>query len=238
MQVINLISSKDYLLACQLLQDDYGVEWQEVVSSEYGRAADPSPLHEALLSLGQRIIITTNFDKLIESAWAKMIRPGARTFKVISGVNGEVFRSLKDHETPYLIKVHGSVDNVASLVFSRSEYIRMAFGNPKYSSFLDTLLLNYTLLFVGFSMDDPAVSSLMEMYALNYPDARPHYILTPNTTPTNILEINKRLRKLSPMAYDPSDGHAKLAPMIVDLANEAKAIQREIIAERLNGITS
>lgn len=225
-KVEQLIDKKDYLLARQLLQDDFREEWQDIVTSEYGRAAEPSDLHKALLSLEQRIIVTTNFDKLIETAWAGEVRLGARTFKVLSGVSKDVFRSLKDHETPYLIKIHGSVDNTASLVFSRSEYIRMAFGNPSYSSFLDALLLNYTILFVGFSMDDPAISSLMKMYAVNYPEARPHYIITPNSAPANLTDINKRLRRLSAIVYDPSDKHTKLAPMMLELSQQAKLIRR------------
>lgn len=236
-QVINLISSKDYLLACQLLQDDFREEWQEIVTAEYGRAAEPSNLHRALLSLEQRIIVTTNFDKLIETAWASEIRPGSRMFKVLSGVSKDVFRSLRDHETPYLIKIHGSVDNAASLVFSRSEYIRMAFGNPSYSSFLDSLLLNHTILFVGFSMDDPAISSLMEMYALHYPEARPHYIITPNSAPENLVEINKKLRKLSAIPYDPTDNHSKLPSVILEISQQARNLRREIIAEAISAAT-
>ncbi|MDH8045799.1 SIR2 family protein, partial [Klebsiella pneumoniae] len=74
--------------------------------------------------------------------------------------------------TSYIIKIHGSIDDVSNIVFSRSQYIRLAFGNENYSLFLDSLLLNYTFLFVGFSMDDPAITSLMELYAYRYPRSR------------------------------------------------------------------
>lgn len=236
-QVVALIAAKDYLLACQLLQDDYDDEWQDLVTAEYGKAAEPSELHRSLISLNQRLVITTNFDKLIEAAWSKYTKAGDRSFKVLSAVDGNVFRVLKDHETPYLIKIHGSVDNAAGLVFSRSEYIRMAFGNESYSTFLDSILLNYTILFVGFSMDDPAISSLMEMYALRYSNARPHYIITPLGGPDNIREINKRLRKLSVIQYDSSNNHAKLPELIKDLAREANEKRREVIAAKLASLT-
>ncbi len=136
LQVLSLISARDYLLACQLLQDLHADAWQDLVTAEYGKAAEPSRLHRSLMSLNQRLVITTNFDKLIEAAWTQHLKIGSRNFKVISKIDSNVFRTLKDFETPYLIKIHGSVDNASSLVFSRSEYIKMAFGNENYAAFL------------------------------------------------------------------------------------------------------
>jgi hypothetical protein len=107
----------------------------------------------------------------------------------------------------------------------------MAFGNEKYAGFLENLLLNYTFLFVGFSMDDPAIISLMEMYALRYPSARPHYIFSPSGVPENISQIHKRLRKLAIIQYDPKNDHSELAPLVVELGKQARERQRQIISD-------
>src|SRR5262249_44953737 len=144
----------------------------------------------------QRIIVTTNFDKLLEMSWQSKIGFATHFPQVITSIDPNIFNLLKDHGGKYLIKLHGTIDDVRTLIFSRSEYIRMAFGSSVYSTFLETLLLNYTFLFIGFSMEDPAISSLMEMYALRYPRARPHYIVSATGLEKNIIEINKRLRKL------------------------------------------
>ncbi|WP_350313749.1 SIR2 family protein [Dickeya fangzhongdai] len=122
-QIKNLLKAKDYLLACELLQADYGDTWEIKVTEEYGRAAQPSVLHKALISLRQRIILTTNFDKLVESAWASSLADGERHFKVISKVDNDIFKVLKEHDTSYIIKIHGSIDDVSNIVFSRSQYI-------------------------------------------------------------------------------------------------------------------
>lgn len=237
-QILELIKRRDYLLACQILQDSYEHEWQELITTEYGKSAEPSRLHKSIISLRQRLIITTNFDKLIETAWLQSSSTGDRGFKVISNIDANVFRCLKDHDTPYLIKIHGSVDNTSSLVFSRSEYIKLAFGNNKYTNFLDAILLNYTILFIGFSMDDPAISSLMEMYTLNYPNARPHYIVTPQGGNEKISEINKKLRKLSTIEYDSSNKHKKLPDLIEKLAQSANKKRRDRLAVKLSGIAT
>lgn len=235
-QVEHLLASKDYLLACELLQSHFNDDWESLVSAEFGQIAAPSQLHIALLKLRQRIILTTNFDKLIEAAWGDLSNGGTHFPRMIPRVDERVFRILKDHDSSYLLKIHGTIDDAKTLIFSRSEYIRMAFGNENYSNFLEALLLNYTFLYVGFSMDDPAISSLMEMYALRYPNSRPHYIFSPKEIPQNIVDIHKKLRKLVVMQYDPKDNHRDLVNIVERLAVEAKDRYRNLVGEMMNAM--
>lgn len=231
-QVKALIAAKDYLLAGEILQSTLAEAWESKIIEHFGQKATPSPLHEALIALGQRIILTTNFDKLLEVAFEKMDAKDTHYPTVIAKMEDSVFRALKDHSRKYIIKIHGTVDDPSSRILSRSEYIRLAFGNSYYSGFLENLLLNYTFLFAGFSMDDPAIMSLMEMYSLRYPKARPHYIFAPSPIPQNIIEINKRLRKLIFIVYDPADNHAALPALVNEFAAASDARRREIFAER------
>lgn len=233
-QLFRLLDKKDYLLACELLQQNFGDDWGGLVSAEYGQLANPSALHTAILGLRQRIIITTNFDKLIDTAWANFADGSTHQPHVILGVDKEVFRILKDHEGKYLLKIHGTFDNKNSLVFSKSDYIRLAFGNENYSNFLESLLLNYTFIYVGFSMDDPAITSLMEMYTLRYPRSRPHYIFAPEGIEENIIDVHKRLRKLVVIQYDAKDNHAALAPLIEELGKQARSRYRDLLSDMMN----
>jgi len=233
-QVSRLLQQKDFLLACEILQTTLADTWEREIVQEFGQAAEPSPLHEAIVALDQRIIVTTNFDKLLEMSWESKLGFSTHFPQVITTIDANIFNMLKDHSGKYLIKLHGTIDDVRSLVFSRSEYIRMAFGSAVYFTFLETLLLNYTFLFIGFSMDDPAISSLMELYTLRYPRARPHYIVSPEGTDQNIIDINKRIRKLVAITYDNSENHAKLPVLIGDLAGHLKPRRKEIAAKYLN----
>ena len=234
-QIKDLIKEKDYLLACEILQQELKNEWPDLIRNEYGQVAAPSELHKSVIRLQQRLIITTNFDKLIENTCSSEAL-GSHYPTVLYKVDENSFRMMKDHETSYILKLHGTVDDANSLVFSRSEYIRQAFGNSQYSGLLDSLLLNYTFLYIGFSMDDPAITSLMEMYALKYPSARPHFIFTGNSVEPNISEINKRLRKLMIIPYNSSNNHEMLPGIIDSLASEASQKRREIAAS-LKGIS-
>src|SRR5690606_19693263 len=93
-QVKKLIEEKDYLLACELLQSHLRDRWSELVRAEFGQKANPSPLHQALVALRQRIILTTNFDKLIENAWNNLEEEETHFREVISSIDGRIFRVL------------------------------------------------------------------------------------------------------------------------------------------------
>ncbi len=233
-QVGELLDKKDYLLACEILQKALSDSWERHVSQEFGQMAEPSQLHEAIVGLDQRIIITTNFDKLIEMSWGNKIGTSTHLPKIVPQIDANIFNLLKDHSGRYLVKIHGTVDNPDTLIFSRSEYIRLAFGNALYSSFLEMLLLNYTFVFIGFSMDDPAIGSLMEMYTLRYQKARPHYIFAPSGAPDNIIEINRRLRKLIVLPYDSANNHEQLPKIINEITGQVRVKRREIFAAALS----
>ena len=66
--VANLIKEKDFLLASELLRQHLADKWRELLTAELKQAADISRLHKAIVALDPRIIVTTNFDKLIEGA--------------------------------------------------------------------------------------------------------------------------------------------------------------------------
>ncbi|MBV8523085.1 MAG: SIR2 family protein, partial [Acetobacteraceae bacterium] len=236
-QVDDLIQKKDYLLACEILKTTLAEAWSQRITDEFGQRAAPSGLHRAIISLRQRLIITTNFDKLLETAWESLDERDTHYPSTLTVIDENVFKSLKDHSRKYIIKIHGTVDNPNSLVFSRSEYIRSAFGNLRYTEFLESLLLNYTFLFIGFSMNDPAITSLMEMYALKFPTARPHYIFAAGPIAENIIEINKRLRKLVHIVYDPANDHAELTLKVSELAKSVTERRRGMFAEWI-GLTS
>jgi hypothetical protein len=83
-------------------------------------------------------------------------------------------------------------------------------------------------------MDDPAILSTMEMYALRYKGARPHYIFASDRSPENIENIYRALRKLYLIKYDTSNNHGALPEMIDALADEARKRRREIFAGKLS----
>lgn len=223
------IKEGDYLLACELLRMNLGSEWSKILSQEFSGVAEPSELHKAIFSLNQRIIITTNFDKLIESFHDKLTKSSYYP-TVKSKIDDTVFKMFRENND-YIIKLHGTVDEEGEVIFDKSSYSNNAFGNPFYSELLNVLLLTHTFVFIGFSMDDPAVSAVVELYANKYQSVRPHYIFVSGEVDPQIADIWKRLRKMYVIPYDPKDGHKELVDSLKSLSKQVNMARKEMLSE-------
>lgn len=220
------IKAKDYLIASQLLKVDLGDQWSTILTEEFQQAAAISRLHKAIISLNQRVIVTTNFDKLIEKAWNDS--DVKRYPTVISKIDQQVFKLFRDGES-YLIKIHGSIDEPESIVFDKSSYQRSAFSNRFYQDLISTLLLTHTFLFIGFSMDDPAVSLLVESHAHRFSETRPHYAFFSGKKQPEIDDISKTIRRLFIIRYSDANHHEELATKIEALAQEGARRRKELV---------
>lgn len=219
------IKNKDYLIASELLKSSLQDKWIELLIAEFQQAAEVSRLHEALISLNQRVIVTTNFDKLIENAWSTSTPD--RYPQVITEIDQKAFKLFRNAD-PYLLKIHGSIDNPEGVVFDKSSYQRGAFANLFYRDLISTLLLTHTFVFVGFSMDDPAVAWMIESHAYRFSETRPHYIFAAGKPNEQIDGLSKTLRKLFVLRYPDKNNHAALADQLEKLAHEAQVRRRQI----------
>ena len=227
--VKDLLDKKDYLLSCEIIKMSLGDEWDNIIADEFQKAGTISELHKAILTLKQRVIVTTNFDKYLETSIASM--PDTEMHPtVISELEPDLFRLFRD-DRDYIIKLHGTVDSPDKLIFAKSDYHDKAYGSWVYREFLDLILLTHTVVFIGFSMDDPAISLLVEMYANKYKKCRPHYIFVGGDVGERMKDVSKRLRKLFIINYDKSNDHFELLMMIKDLALKTEERRREFVAQ-------
>lgn len=234
-----MLAKKDYLLACEVIRDCLGDRWEDAVSDEFQQAGAYSELHKALLSLKQRIIITTNFDKYLEASIGSI--EGIEFFpKVYNGLKDDIFKIFRD-DKQYIVKLHGTVDEPDTLIFAKSDYHGKAYGSWVYRDFIDVMLLTHTMVFVGFSMDDPAISLLVEMYSNKYKGCRPHYIFLGGGVGERMKSISRRLRKLSIIDYNKQNNHEELLLMVKSLAEQVEDRRREMAADltvKLSGTSS
>ncbi|WP_374538828.1 SIR2 family protein [Chitinimonas taiwanensis] len=216
-----LISRKDFLVACEIIKVELGEKWIDIITSEFSKTAKPSDLHNAIFALDQRIIITTNFDKLIENFHSSLSADKDEYPIVVPRVDAKIFKMLRDNRD-YIIKLHGSIDEADKVTFDKGSYNDNAYGNPFYSELLKTLLLTHTFVFIGFSMDDPAINSVVELYAHQFSDVRPHCIFIGKKLPRRVKEVWKTYKKLYILEYDPKNNHKALASNLKKLAEEVK----------------
>jgi tetratricopeptide (TPR) repeat protein len=130
-----------------------------------------SKIHPLLWSISEKIV-TTNYDKLIESH-----KP--HDAKVFDNLN--TFQAYQSHDinSKFLYKIHGDIDNLDSLTLFKSDYDLVYDVKDHNHNTFSSIVKDKMILFLGFSLADPYVTDLLKyvnsLYG-NYTNA--HYILT------------------------------------------------------------
>lgn len=230
-EVKELIEKGDYLFACEILKDELKEKWEQTLKDEFEKIGEPSKLQQKILNLQPRIIVTTNFDLFIESYWDKANPEATHHLQIRNGLSPDCFSAFRD-DKPYLIKLHGSINNIDSIIFSLSDYASKAHSNWLYSAFIETLLCTYTVLFIGFSMKDTAITNLLEIYTQKFPKNRPHYAFMPDFRSDRKNKIMKSYRKLFVIPYDSKNNHKQLQTALDSLKKQIDERKRLLAIER------
>ena len=133
-------------------------------------------------------IITTNFDRVIES----VLEHEGCSPKVIAGEHREAISRVFQYDQDALIKVHGDINDPAGRVLSKSEY------DEAYSRWLDTLLRNMatrSMVFLGCSLEtDRPMKVLADLVKGGHGLIHHYAFLSFSPTPE---EVRKRSKQLS-----------------------------------------
>lgn len=89
-----------------------------------------------------KAIVTTNLDRILERALAGR-------WPAIATPPGDLAQQRN-----YILKLHGTVDERNTWVFTREQYDQATFGRPQYRAILEALFRGYQMLFVGFGLED------------------------------------------------------------------------------------
>jgi hypothetical protein len=106
------------------------------------------PLHEQLLSMPFRTIVTTNYDRLVEATLDKL---GVPYGTVIDDV--DVHLPLPNRARR-VIKMHGDLELSDTIILTRDDYLAYERIRPSILLLLRSLLLEHSFLFFGFSLED------------------------------------------------------------------------------------
>jgi hypothetical protein len=213
-----LVEKKDWFSLAEFARTtltpyDFG----EVLREMFGDTGQPSRAHELIARTDFRGIITTNYDRLLEIHITRVrnFMPTTFTTKGIDAMAMALFSSLF-----FIYKMHGDIGESSSIVLTASDYDRMILFSPHSRSFLHGAMLNYTLLFVGYSLSDPDFQLVLSELSLMFQNRVPkHYALIPNCGDFAKEHLLRRLN-VQAIGYDPADGHREA----VDVLEELQAI--------------
>lgn len=129
----------------------------QLVASRY------SLQHGLLSSMSINEVTTTNFDELFETA----ARSGGRTLNVIPG------ESIDDGNR-WLLKLHGTLSEPESLVFTRSAYLDAPKQRGALFGLVQAMLMTRHMLFVGYGLADEDFHDLVHEVRWALPENRQH----------------------------------------------------------------
>jgi len=156
-----LADSGKFLAVAEQLADDFGIVGLQAEIGKAIRIANPSPepIHHNLIDIPFQHVVTTNYDHLIEDAYAKVKGKTLPTFTHED--SADLAEALWDNRY-FILKAHGDLQRRDTLILTRRDYRRLIYRSPGYKTLLGTIFTNCKLLFLGTSMQDPEIILLLE----------------------------------------------------------------------------
>ena len=167
-----LLENGEYLKCAELIVHQIGPRLGTYVWEIFGDVRlKPSPIHYSISRIPFSIAVTTNYDRLLESAYPG--NHGILTWKEAKSF----FKSLKEDRFS-IFKIHGDVGNDDSLIATRSHFSDLINENPAFIRSMSTAFSLKTCLFVGSSLKDQDLLFLLDATKRIYGDnVGPHYAI-------------------------------------------------------------
>ncbi|MBK0402780.1 SIR2 family protein [Adhaeribacter sp. BT258] len=173
---LSLNDETDYLKIAQLYYlafDEY--TYYKKLKTYFPDYIKPSEIHKLIFEVNPHVIITTNWDTILE----KTIEENAFIFDVICSDVDLVKSSLQNK----LLKIHGDFRN-HNIVFKEDDYINYKYNFPLIENYVKSILSTHTVLFLGYSYNDINLKHILKWIQNNSKVRPPMYLATFFQNPT------------------------------------------------------
>jgi hypothetical protein len=222
-----LISKGKYLLVAEeLLSISTEQEFNKFLNNTFEpKTIFPSILHELIVALPFRGIITSNYDNLIEQAYFSKFKRLPKLFynkDILSGY--DVFQNKF-----FILKLHGDIEDPKSIILSQKSYANLIYNSQEYRNLLEHIFLEHTILLIGYGGSDPDIEATYDKLSTKKAsNLICHFMLARENSLSNIEK--KRFRKdrgITVIEYvDYFDLHNHIYTFMSDLAE--KLTERKI----------
>ena len=139
-------SSDEFLRIPQYVYNKNKKTYDEIIQRCISDKAVDAPLSKAIFEVNPAHIITTNYDKLLESSSSEFRN---QYDVIITDKN-----LLESEKSKYIIKMHGDVLFPDTIVLKEQDYLDYSQNHVLIELFVKALLADHTILFLGYSLND------------------------------------------------------------------------------------
>jgi len=198
-------TSKDPLMIAEFVRSKLGVQrYGTLLRHLFDKQLQPQLAHQLIAKTNYRAVITSNYDKLIETAitFGRGWFPTVFTSESVSSLGSVLYEGQF-----FVYKLHGDVAAAESIVLTSQDYDRLILRYPHVRSFLQAIFLNYVVLFVGYSLYDPDFQLVLKELQLIFEGYTPtHYALLPDAHEFTSEHLMARMN-IQVLPYNSVDNH-------------------------------
>lgn len=207
--------SNNFLLVAEELKEILSSDLPTIITKRFDdKSLVPSDTLCNIMRLRHKFIITTNYDTLIEKAYAKVFSdiPNPLTYKNPSAINYNLLNNQ-----PFILKAHGDAKSAANeIILTEKDYRNIIFKEKGYQSVLHVLFSTCNILFLGVSLKDPELKLLLGyIHNIFHGGTPPHFALlsNENISSTEISRWRKDFN-IDIITYDPKGSHIEVDNII------------------------
>ncbi|MFN9571503.1 MAG: SIR2 family protein [Betaproteobacteria bacterium] len=172
-----------------------------------------SSIHEHILNLDPKIVITTNFDQIYD----RYCTGGAAAagYNIVKYTDTHLVQQLRS-PIRTIVKAHGCISQTDHMVLTRSGYFEARRQYGHFFRVLDALCLTHTILFLGYGLSDPDIQLALENATISATSTNTHYFVAPTGAHPALRNAAARAYNLTYMEY-PAGDYADLNASLEEL---------------------
>lgn len=222
-----LIKDGQFLFLAEELKTDLGSSYNDYMEERFvSKNYEPTENHEYIAKTQASLIITINYDRLIEKGYNKVYGDYPEPYLYS---DSRAAANLFWKGRFFVLKAHGDAKkDIESIVLSQKDYRRTLYREPGYRSLLQSIFTTKSILFIGVSLTDPEFNQLLDYLHDSYHGGGPkHYLLISKDKcmPTMSRRFFNDFN-IETIVYENTDGkHTAITEFLKELSEKAPTKQ-------------